>query len=114
MSELKAAVQGDVGDERTITLAGIDNLDSVSAVVAHVYTGNKTETTHVATLDAAVASSSDCTITVQLGDATGWLATADPGNYRIEYQLTFANGDILTWPAVDGDRIRVRAQGDAA
>lgn len=114
MGYLKPAVQGDVGDFRTITLAGVDNLNSVSSVVAHIYTGSKTSTTHVADLDASVADATECTIIVELGDANGWLATATPGTYRIEYQVTFANGDVLTWPAEAGDKLKVRAQGDAA
>lgn len=114
MGYLKPAVQGDIGDQRIIVLAGIDNLNAVASVQAHVYTGSKQSTTHVATLDAAVVDATDCTIAVELGDANGWLATATPGTYRIEYQLTFANGDVLTWPAEAGDKLKVRAQGDAA
>lgn len=112
MADLRPAVQGDIGDTRLVRLDGITNLNAATTVVAHIYTGSRSVATHVATLTAEVDDPADCTITINLGAADGWLATAAPGRYLIEYQVTFASGDIITWPAAAGDRIQVRAQGD--
>lgn len=100
-------VQGDIDDTIVVTLNGIDNLAGVDTVEGHVWRGTTTET-----LDAAVADSAARTVTVQLGDADGWLATATAGYWRFEVQATFGDGTVLTWPADAADRIYVRAQGD--
>jgi hypothetical protein len=100
-------VQGDVDDTITVTLGGIADLDDVTAVEAHVWTTSERET-----LSAAVADSAARTILVQLGDANGWLASATAATWLAEWQLTFADGSVKTWPAGKPDEIKVRADGD--
>lgn len=107
MTTLKTAVTGDVGDYRLVTLAGVDNLDAVTAIEAHVWKSDTAPTT----LAASVDDSAERRIRVELGSAGGWLATATPGSWKIEYQLTFGS-TVLTWPADGPDRILVRAEGD--
>jgi hypothetical protein len=101
-------VAGDVGDTITVTLGGIANLDAVSAAEAHVWQDGGTATV----LDAEVADAEACTVTVHLGGTGEWLPTATPGRYRLEHQLTFLDGSVLTWPQMRPDEIVVRSQGD--
>lgn len=101
-------VAGDVGDTITVTLGGITNLDAVQTLEAHVWVDGS----DAVVLAAAVADSTASTITVDLGDATGWLATAGYGRWNAEYELTFLDGSKLTWPQMRPDTIVVRGQGD--
>ncbi len=100
-------VQGDVNDTLTATLSGVENLTTVTAVEAHVWRGAT-----IVTLTATVADATLRTILVQLGGAAGWLATAAPGKWSIEFECTFASGAIFTWPANSADFVMVRTQGD--
>lgn len=105
--KLAPAVSGDVGDTRTVTLAGIADLDSVTAIEAHVWRNSVTPVT----LSATVTDATERTITVQLGGVGGWLSTAERGNWLIEYELTFGS-TVLTWPAGEPDVLQVRDEGD--
>jgi hypothetical protein len=101
-------VAGDVGDTITVTLGGIANLTAVSAVAAHVWQNGGSATV----LDAAVTDAVACEILVQLGDTGEWLPTASYGRYSLEYELTFLDGSVLTWPQMRPDEIVVRSQSD--
>lgn len=101
-------VAGDAGDTITVDLGGIANLDAVATVEAHVWK----QGTAPAVLDADVLDAAACTITVDLGDATGWLATAGYGRWSLEYEVTFLDGSALTWPQLGPDTIVVRSAGD--
>ena len=106
--KLAPAVTGDIGDVRTITLAGVANLADASAVEAHVWRNGVA----AVTLTAAVADAGARTITVNLGAADGWLATvATAGQWFIEYEVTFG-ATVLTWPAGAPDVLPVRTEGD--
>lgn len=98
-------VAGDVGDTITVTLGGIANLDTVSAVEAHVWKQGSTP----ATLTATVLDATACTIEVALGDDEGWLAETTSGRWNIEYELTFGDGSKLTWPQLSPDLVVVRS-----
>jgi hypothetical protein len=103
-------VAGDVDDTIVPQLGGIVNLDAVASVEAHVWTS----ATRV-NLSAAVTDSAARTITVELGDETGWLATQAPvvaTKWQVEYELTFLDGSVKTWPEGSPDLIEVRPQGD--
>jgi hypothetical protein len=100
-------VQGDIGDTVVVTLGGVADLTAVDTIVAHIKRGDTIEE-----LDATVTSAVNRTVTVELGAADGWLATAAPGRWRIEYQATFLDGSVLTWPDDQPDTIIVRADQD--
>lgn len=100
-------VQGDVKDTVIVTCDGVVDLTAVTAAECHVWKGTATATT----LTAAVTNATLRQVTVQLGGASGWLATAKPGEYFFETQLTYADGSILTWPSGAPDSIQVRRQG---
>lgn len=102
-------VAGDIGDSITVDLGGIANLDTVTAVEAHVWKNG----TDPVVLDADVLDAAACRIEVELGDETGWLADAAQGRWSIEYELTFGDGSELTWPQMKPDEIVVRSQHDA-
>lgn len=107
MTALKAAVVGDVGDYRIITLSGVEDLDAVTALESHVWVfGGDAAVTLTTTVEDSAARQ----IRVELGGADGWLSTAAPGRHLIEYQLTFGS-TVLTWPNGSPDQIQVRAQG---
>jgi hypothetical protein len=109
MTTLPHAVAGDINDFRNVILAGIQDLDTVDELEAHIWQHN----VDPVTLAATVADSAERTIRVELGDATGWLAVdATVGSWLIEYQLTFLDGTVLTWPQHRPDVLPVRAQGD--
>lgn len=99
-------VQGDVDDTITVKLAGIASLAAVQSVEAHVWWRTSHET-----LAASVADPDECTLTVELGAADGWLSDAAAVQWEVEYQLTFLDGSVKTWPETP-DKISVRAQGD--
>lgn len=107
MTTIFRRVQGDIGDTINPILDGIQDLTTVTNVEAHVWrTGIAAETLEAEVLDPVARI-----LLVHLGDATGWLVTAAPNVWRVEYALTFADGTELTWPASGNDWIMVRAQG---
>ena len=116
MTTLATVVTGDVDRVRVVvigqTVAGafvaIDFTDLVDEVEAHVWRQGVTPVT----LDAAFTDEAAGELTVQLGDATGWLATLDlsAGNvykHLIEYQITYLDGGVETWGP---DTLPVRGQ----
>ena len=101
---LKPAVSGDAGDDRTLILHGISSLTGASAQEAHVWlTGGTSSDLLVTITDAA-----ECEVSVALSP---WLTTAAPGTYNFEVEVTFAGGDIFTWPADAPARLKVRDDG---
>jgi hypothetical protein len=97
---------GDVKDTIVVTLDGVATLTGVSTVVPKVTRNGAL----IATLSAAVTDVDDRTVTIQLGDTGGWLPTATPNVYELEYEVTYVNGAVLTWPSGRKDRIVVWAQ----
>lgn len=96
---------GDIGETITVRLDGIGTLTDAATVEAHVWTDPDNTTA----LEATITNPTGRLVTIELGDAEGWLATLDiPAGTTIDYQLrcrvTFTNGDVLTWPT---DVIRV-------
>lgn len=108
---LDTAVQGDVNDMRIIRLSGVQDLSAVTVVTANVFTKRQGSVTEIATLTGSLVDPVARTISINLGGVGGWLPTANPGRYRIEYPVTFADGTTLTWPNEEADWITVRAQG---
>ena len=98
---------GDLKDTVSVTLSGVEDLTTVTAVEAHVWANGVAPVT----LTAAVASASLRTVTVQLGGVGGWLPTAVARSYLFETQVTFADGSVITWPSKGADQLTVRAQG---
>lgn len=98
-------VQGDVNDTITVILNGVEDLTTVTSVVAHVWHGQATPIV----LPAAVTDPVTRTVVVQLGGAAGWLSAATITVWFIEVQATFASGTVLTWPSGRPDTISVRA-----
>jgi hypothetical protein len=102
---LAAAVAGGIGQTRTRTL---DDLVDVSAtevdIVAHIWKGELDP----AELECDLTDSMTGTITIDFGDAYGWLATeATAGVWLLVYEVTFGDGDQYTVPAIWPDEIRV-------
>lgn len=116
---LKSAVAGDVDDYRLIELDGVTNITGCT-IEAHVWRDGET----AANLSGSVENAGDTDtdpddkpiIRVELGS---WLeSVATPGAwYWIEYEVTFVDSRVWTWPNGDGphptppDRIHVRRQG---
>lgn len=107
MTTLPHAVAGDVNDFRTVILNGVEDLDTVTAIETHIWRPD----TAAVVLTTAVTDSDARIIRFELGGALGWLATvATPNAWFVEYQLTFADGTILTWPQKTPDVLLVRAE----
>lgn len=93
---LKRCHLGDVSDKRTLTLGGVDDLTAASSLRAHVYLREKDTT---AELDVAILDANARTVELNLGDAGGWLPLRPhPGDWRVQVEVTFGDGTILTWP----------------
>jgi hypothetical protein len=97
-------VQGDVNDTATITLAGVADLTTAASAEAHVKLEGVT-----ATLTCTIPDPNGLDVDIALGAGAGWLATAAPGPWKLEVQVTFNDGRVLTWPATGTDTIQVRA-----
>lgn len=93
-------VRGDVNDTVVVQLNGADNLNGVIDAKAYVRYGNRSDE-----LAATVLDSTARTVTV---DLSPWLETAAAGQWDIEYQLTFGDGRVRTWPESRTDKIIVR------
>ena len=96
-----AVYTGDIGETVDVILDGVDNLDLLDSIEAHVWTGDEA----VTTLDVTVVSSSDRRVRVDLG-ATGadWLPTLvhDQGEivlYNLQIEVTWTDASESTWPA---------------
>lgn len=106
--DLKAAISGDVGDIRLIKVSGnFDNLDDVASVRALAQKGSAT-----VELGASVASSAARTIQVELGSPPGGWLSGGPtlGKWTMQLEITFDNGQVLTWPNQDTMNINVLRQ----
>lgn len=106
---------GDVKDTVDVALYGIEEITGAT-VAGHVRKG-ATKAALVGTIvDAAAVGDTPCSIRVQLGATAGqpWLPTAAVGTWEAEWQLTFGDGTVLTWPDEEfgPDAIVVKAQRD--
>lgn len=108
---LAAAVAGDVNQTRTRTLTELVGATASEVdIVAHVWRG----TVDPEDLDADLTDSATGEVTIDFGDADGWLASRPAtGVWLIEYEATFGDGEVLTLPAEWPDEIVVRADHDA-
>lgn len=94
MSNLKACTQGDIGDTRLVRVDGIADLAAVTTARALV-----SRQEDVAALEAEVDDPEERTVSILLGGTDGWLATRPAvGSWKVQLELTFASGDVLTWP----------------
>lgn len=95
MNALTPAHQGDRGDTRVVTLGGIATLTSASSVRALI-----TRDDTIVVLAAAVTDAAACEVTIQLGSADDdWLPSRpEVGAWRVQVEVTFADGSVLTWP----------------
>lgn len=103
-------VQGDVNDTLVVQLTGVASFTGAT-VVAHVWKDSGAATNlAAAVVNGTTSTGSPCGVcTVNLGS---WLATATPSlNWQLEYQVTFGDGSVLTWPDGAPDTIEIRAQG---
>lgn len=111
MTTLDAKVAGDIGDTLVVILKddGVPvNLTTATGVEAHVWKLGAV----AVDLTAAVTDAANGEVTIQLGNASGWLATvATAGKWNIEYEVTFSPTNIRTWPSGRPDTFEVRAQG---
>lgn len=98
-------VQGDVNDTITVVLSGVEDLTTANAIEAHVWR----RSVDSVTLTAAITDTVTRTAVVQLGGATGWLSDALIAAWSVDFQVTFVDGTILTWPSGVPDVIAVRA-----
>jgi hypothetical protein len=105
-------VNGDSRDTAVAFLYGVATFAGATAV-GHVWS----PTVATANLTATVVDGTDregnpCgVVTVNLGTGGGWLSTAAAGTWFLEYQVTFPDAAVLTWPARNPDTVVVRAQG---
>lgn len=109
MTQLKSAKSGDVGDYRIIGLYdGSDcdptDLSTVTQVQAFVKKLSQT-----ATLEGSVEDAPNGQIRIELGELPDdWLPSGPTkGTWKIEYELTFSDGRVITWPGTDYDEIEV-------
>lgn len=109
MTQLRSAKSGDVGDYRIIGLYDGSNCDptdltTVTQVQAFVKRHSQT-----ATLAGSVEDASEGLIRIELGQTSGdWLPDGPTkGEWKIEYELTFNDGRVITWPGDDYDSIEV-------
>ena len=102
----RPCVAGDIGDTRNVTLGGVQTLVGATAV-AHVrYLADPTV---IADLAATITSTTDRTVTVNLGTSGGWLPSRPAsGDWDIEVEVTFGDGSVLTFPDGDPDTLTVR------
>lgn len=126
MTILQPAVTGDIGDRRVLLLGGLADRDAIASVVTHIWPHGGASVA----LDAEVLNAEDTAahlaakglpanpdavaIAIELGDDDGWLATVDfdrdQQTFSCEHQVTFLNGNVITWPTID--QITVRKQRD--
>lgn len=100
--------RGDTGDTIQTVIEGISSLAGAE-VFAHV----KRRGVQVG-LGVEVTDAEACAVTVHLGATEeDWLATAAPGRWRLEYEINFADGRSITWPAQGFDTIMVRGSLDS-
>lgn len=87
---------GDINDNIDAVLTGVADLTgaTVVAVVSHT-------TQPPVTLSGAIVSAVDRSVSIDLGDNTGWLATvAIAGeSYEVEFRVTWPDTTKLTWPS---------------
>jgi hypothetical protein len=100
-------VQGDVNDTLTVTLAGLVDLSAATSAKGFVALGGQT----TAELSVTIPSPSGLTLLVQLSP---WLEDAVAGNWTAEWEVTFADASVLTWPDAGLDVIHVRDQQGSA
>jgi hypothetical protein len=93
-----ARVQGDTGDTLAVQLTGVATFTSALAIAKVWIPGGTAES-----LTAEITPEGVCT--VALGT---WLADA-VGDYLIEYEITFDDGSVITWPEGPPDQVHVRA-----
>lgn len=106
---LTQAVTGDTVDVRTVQIGGLEDLFAVDTVDVHL--GRTLGGGSAATVTGSVSDADGRLIEFDLGS---WLATVPtPGRWLIEYQLTFDDTTVQTWPP-EPDQIWVRAQLEEA
>lgn len=98
-------VQGDINDTIVVRLGGVQDLTGAT-FVGETWLGNG----DTVELDAEVTDADAREITVDLGDADGWLSDAAVGRWLIQYEGTFGDGSKITWPDGTPDVIEVRAE----
>lgn len=108
---LDYAVAGDIGDVREVVLSGgapdlADRLDGATIAAKLLDDG-----TLVATLTGAVVNAAKRIVSISLGAAGGWLATATPGEYQVDIEVTFSDGNVWTFPSDGSLRLQVRTSG---
>lgn len=96
------AVAGDNLTPLPATLDGVSNLTGAT-VVAHLQPVG-TGSSH--TLDVTVLSATDRTVTLDLVAS----ANVAPGPYRLEWQATYPDTTVLSWPTTGTDWLIVRPQ----
>lgn len=107
MTIIAPAVAGDIGVRRQVRLNGVDDINGNTGVVTHIWLFGEP----AATLTSTVIDAAGRIIEFQLGeDSGGWLASATPGMYLLEYVVSFV-GREMTWPEGDPDTIFIRSQG---
>lgn len=103
-NRLRGAVAGNTGDHRRIRLTGIESLDDVEEMTAHVWAAGDTDSTECDVVE--VADEPAVTVEVDLGE---FLADAAPGDYLFEIDLVDGSGEPTTWPQESPATLTVRA-----
>lgn len=104
-------VEGDIGDYIVAKLSGVTDLTSVTIVKGFVSADGFTTTELSGSVVDAVARH----VRINMGNASGWLATLDIGDieeveFELQIELTFADGTELTWPYKGKGKIVVTKQ----
>lgn len=86
--------QGDEDDTIIVGVDGVLDLTAVTAVSAEIYYGSDP----AVVLTAGVSNAATREVTVQLGGAAGWLATAKEGRWRLYLVFSFGATGPITWP----------------
>lgn len=98
-------VAGDVGATRQLEFVGVENLDAVTSIEAHIW--RSVDRANTVTLAVELVDRAERLIKVSFSP---WLATAVPGDWLLEVEAASPT-DTVTSPSGKPQLVKVRRQG---